>query len=93
MTVYPVQHFDPHTAHHSQEMKMFPISNQPNQTMSVSLSTPVHLHLASSAKSMAPSTMKPQSFGGVPVISYLSALHCSSSIVGTIDLRYPKQSF
>ncbi|XP_062118052.1 protein TIFY 6B isoform X2 [Humulus lupulus] len=93
MTVYPAQHFDPHTAHHSQEMKIFPLSNQPNQTMSVSLSTPVHSHLASSAKCMVPSTMKPQSFGGVPVISSLSVLPSSSSVVGTTDLRNaPKSS-
>ncbi|KAM6592403.1 hypothetical protein CsatA_000106 [Cannabis sativa] len=81
MTVYdPVQHFD-----HSQEMKIFPLSsNQPNNQTLMSVS---------SAKNMVSSTMKPQSFGGVPVISPLSVLPSGSSVVGTTDLRNaPKSS-
>uniref|UniRef100_A0A803P7P6 Protein TIFY n=1 Tax=Cannabis sativa TaxID=3483 RepID=A0A803P7P6_CANSA len=76
----PIQHFD-----HSQEMKIFPLSsNQPNNQTLMSVS---------SAKNMVSSTMKPQSFGGVPVISPLSVLPSGSSVVGTTDLRNaPKSS-
>ncbi|PON60714.1 Jasmonate-zim domain protein [Trema orientale] len=93
MTVYPMQHFDPHTAHHPQEMKIFPLSNQPNQTIPVALSTPIlQSHLASSVNNVVPSAMKPQSFGGVPIISSVSVPPSSSSVVGTTDLRNAPKS-
>ena len=94
MTIYPVQHCDPHTAHRPQEMKIFPLSTQPNQTIPIALGTPVfQSHLASSVKNVVPSTLKPQSFGGVPIISSVPVLPSSSSIVGTTDLRYPIHIF
>ncbi|XP_024018070.1 protein TIFY 6B isoform X1 [Morus notabilis] len=63
-------------------------SNQPNQTIPVALSTPAfQSHIASTVNSAVPSTMKPQCFGGLPIISSVPAIPSNSSIFGTADLR------
>lgn len=82
------------TVYHPQEVKIFPASNQPSQTIPVALSRPVfQSHIASTVKNVVPSTTKPQSFGGLPIISSVPALPFSGSIVGTTDLRNaPKSS-
>ncbi|KAL5545115.1 hypothetical protein UlMin_008899 [Ulmus minor] len=94
MPVYPLQQFDAHTVHHHQEVKKFTLSNQHNQTIPATMNTPVlHSHLSTTCKNSFVSTIKPQSFGGVPIISPVSVLPSSSAVVGTTDLRNaPKSS-
>lgn len=77
------------TVYHPQEVKIFPASNQPSQTIPVALSRPVfQSHIDSTVKNVVPSTVKPQSFGGLPIISSMPAFPFNGSIVGTTDLRY-----
>ncbi|GMY24017.1 protein TIFY 6B-like isoform X1 [Fagus crenata] len=84
MTVYP--HFDAHSVHRPQEVRIFPVSNQLiNQTSPVALGTTVlQSHLASTGQNVVGSAVKPQPLGdfGPP----------RGSMVGTTDLRNASKS-
>ncbi|KAK9278682.1 hypothetical protein L1049_028256 [Liquidambar formosana] len=94
MTAYPLQHFDAQAVHRPHEVKIFPVSNQANQTISVSMSTPVlQCHLASSGQNVIGSTINPRPLGGVPIIAPMSILPTASSIFGPADLRNASKPF
>ncbi|XVF53765.1 hypothetical protein PTKIN_Ptkin05aG0125000 [Pterospermum kingtungense] len=81
VATYGLQHFDGHQPHSSQEVRIFPFSSQPNQTITVSMSTP---HLTSNGN-----TVNPQPLPVVPIMaSPVSVIPPSRSIIGTTDLRY-----
>ncbi|XP_021911581.1 protein TIFY 6B isoform X1 [Carica papaya] len=95
MTAYGLQqHFDAYTTHRSQEVRMFPVSSQPNQTITVSMSSPIlQSHLTPNGKHLIGNVKKAQPLGGVPIMaSPVSVVPASSSIVGTTDLRYASKS-
>lgn len=86
MKVYPVQHHDAHLVHRPQEVRIFPGSNQQNQTSTVALGTTVlQSHLAPTGQNMVGSTIKPKPFRVVAPVAFLPP---TGSIVGTTDLRY-----
>lgn len=88
-TTYGTKHFDAHTVHRPQEMRIFPVSNQQNQTISVSMSNPVlQSHFASIGHNMIGNFINSQPLGGVPVITPVSVQPATSSIISTTDLRY-----
>ncbi|KAL5752726.1 hypothetical protein ACOSQ2_023233 [Xanthoceras sorbifolium] len=88
MTTYSLQHLDAHQVHHSQEARMFHVSNQPNQSITVSMSSPLlHSHLGSTGQNVIGSAINPQPLGGVPVMSSVSVVPSTSSVIGTTDLR------
>ncbi|KAK2635402.1 hypothetical protein Ddye_030194 [Dipteronia dyeriana] len=74
-----------HTKFHcSQEARMFPVSNQPNQTIMVLMSSPfLHSHLGSTEQNVISSAINRQPLGGVPVISPVYVVPSTSSV----DLR------
>ncbi|TXG57198.1 hypothetical protein EZV62_018511 [Acer yangbiense] len=85
---YSLQQLDAHQVHCSQEARMFPVSNQPNQTIMVSLNSPfLHSPLGSTGQNVISSAINPQPLGGVPVISPVSVVPSTSSVIGTTDLR------
>lgn len=87
MTVYPLQHRDIHSVHRPHEAKIFPVSNQQHQTTTVALGTTVlQSHHIPPGLNVVGSTVKPQPLKGV--IAPMSVLPCTSSVVGTTDLRY-----
>lgn len=79
MTVSPVQQFDAHSVHHSQD-----------QRIPIAFSTPLLQSHPPVGQNMAGSTTKLQPLGGVPVVAPVSLLPSKSSLVGTADLRYFK---
>ncbi|XP_031265196.1 protein TIFY 6B isoform X2 [Pistacia vera] len=80
--------FDANQVQRPQEMRMFPISSIPNQTIAVSMTTPVlHSHLNSTGQSVAGNTVNPKPLGGVSIVSPVSVLPPTSSIIGTTNLR------
>ncbi|XP_048330168.2 protein TIFY 6B isoform X2 [Ziziphus jujuba] len=92
MTVFPPQHFGAQAVQHPHEVKMFPISNQHNQTIPLGLSTHVIQSHTTSGQNTIASTIIPQPLGGIPIATPVSVLP-SSSMVGTTDLRNaPKTS-
>ncbi|XP_043813851.1 protein TIFY 6B isoform X2 [Manihot esculenta] len=94
MTAYAAQHVDSHLFHHSQQTRIFPVTNHQNQTITISLSNPVlQSHLASVGNNVGGNSMNSQSLAGVPSISPVSLHPTPSSIVGTTNLRNgPKPS-
>lgn len=83
MTNYVPQHSDAIELLHSQKMRMFPVSNQSNQTITISRGSPIlQSHIASSGQNVP---AKP--LGGVSVVSPVSAIPITNSIIGTTDLR------
>ncbi|KAK0587422.1 hypothetical protein LWI29_022580 [Acer saccharum] len=85
---YSLQHLDAHQVHRSQEARMFPVSNQPNQTVTVSMSSPLlHSHLGSTGQNVISPAINRQTLGGVPVMSPVSVVPSTSSVIGTTDLR------
>ncbi|XP_038997092.1 protein TIFY 6B-like [Hibiscus syriacus] len=78
-----------HQSHHSRDSRVFPVSGQPNQTITVSMSTPLlQPRLGSTAQNIVGHTVNPQPFTGVPIMAPLvSVVPPSSSIIGTTDLR------
>ncbi|XP_050377479.1 protein TIFY 6B isoform X2 [Argentina anserina] len=69
-------------------MKVYPMQHRSTyQVIPISLSTPVLQHNNFGPKVMVGSTIKPQSFAGVPIITPISALPSKCSVVGTTDLR------
>ncbi|XP_031406292.1 protein TIFY 6B isoform X2 [Punica granatum] len=88
ISVYPMQHFSTHSIGRSNEMKMFPSSNQPNQAITVMMSPPVvHSRVSSIGQNMICSAISPQPLGGVPVLPPVSVLPTSGSVIGSTDLR------
>lgn len=89
MTAYPIQHFDAHSVHRPKEVRIFPVSNQLNQTSPIALGTTVlQSHLASTSQNVVGSTIKPQPLGGIT--APISVVPLRGSMVGTTDLRYQK---
>ncbi|CAN1180315.1 Protein TIFY 6B [Linum perenne] len=96
MTGRPVQHIDAFPVGSNKDIRMFPFSNQRNQQMAVSLSTPIlQSHFApSSAQSGFRNSIsikqqqQQQPLGGVPVTAPVSAVPATtSSVIGTTELR------
>ncbi|KAK2664565.1 hypothetical protein Ddye_003139 [Dipteronia dyeriana] len=85
---YSLQHLDAHQVLRTQEARMFPVSNLPNQTVSVSMSSPLlHSHLGSTGQNVISPAINRQHLGGVPVMSPVSVVPSTSSVIGTTDLR------
>ncbi|XP_022725975.1 protein TIFY 6B isoform X2 [Durio zibethinus] len=91
---YGLQQFDGHQPHHSQEVRIFPVSSHPNETITVSMSTPIlQSHLASTRQNIISNTVNPQPFAGVPIMAPpVSVVPPSSSVIGTTDLRNASKS-
>ncbi|XP_061953730.1 protein TIFY 6B isoform X4 [Populus nigra] len=72
-----------------QEMRMFPISSQQNQTINVSMSSPIlqSLFPPTGHNLITTNSIVSKPLGGVPVITPASALPTPSSVIGTTDLR------
>ncbi|KAJ8771949.1 hypothetical protein K2173_027126 [Erythroxylum novogranatense] len=89
MTTYAtVQRYDVYPVHRPQGMRTFPVSNQQNQTITVSMSTPVlQSHFASSGHNIVGNPGSVQPLGGVPVLTPVSVLPTTNPLVGTTDLR------
>ncbi|KAI9174266.1 hypothetical protein LWI28_014806 [Acer negundo] len=85
---YSLQHLDAHKAHRSHEARMFPVSNQPNQTVTVSMSSPhLHSHLGSTGQNVISPAINRQPLGVIPVMSPVAVVPSTSSVIGTTDLR------
>ncbi|BFG33210.1 hypothetical protein CerSpe_194830 [Prunus speciosa] len=87
-----IQQFDAHSVHHSQDVKIYPVVNQPNQRIPIAFSTPLLQSHPPVGQNMAGSTTKLQPVGGVPVVAPVSLLPSKSSLVGTADLRNASKS-
>ncbi|KAF9667506.1 hypothetical protein SADUNF_Sadunf15G0030100 [Salix dunnii] len=89
MTTYGAQHLDAYFVNRPQDMRMFPISSQQNQTINVSMSSPIpQSHFPPTGHSMiTTNSIVSKPHGGVPVITPASALPNPSSVIGTTDLR------
>ncbi|XP_042964109.1 protein TIFY 6B isoform X2 [Carya illinoinensis] len=85
MKVYPLQHHDAYSIHRSRKVRVFPVSNQQNQTSTVALGTTVlQSHQVSTGQNMVGSTIKPKPHR---VTAPVSVLPSTGSVVGTTDLR------
>ncbi|OMO69884.1 Tify [Corchorus olitorius] len=88
VTTYGLQQFDGHQLHRPQEVRLFPVSSQPNQTITVSMSTPFQSPLGSTGQNIIGNPINQQPFTGVPIMAApVSVVPPSSSIIGTTDLR------
>uniref|UniRef100_A0A2P2K949 Protein TIFY 6B n=1 Tax=Rhizophora mucronata TaxID=61149 RepID=A0A2P2K949_RHIMU len=88
-TNYSIQHFDAYRVNQQQEMRTFPISNQQNQPIAISVSGPaLKSHFVSTGHNLVVNPMISQSVGGVSIANTVPVLPNTSSIVGTTDLRY-----
>jgi jasmonate ZIM domain-containing protein len=82
MTSHGLQQIEAYPVHRSQEVKMFPVSNQSNQTIKVSMSSPhIQPHLGSSGQNHVSKNMNQQ------FVAPISVLPPQSSVVGTTDSR------
>lgn len=91
LSTYALQHFDANQAHRTQEVRMFPVSSRPNQTITLPMNSPgLHSHFASTGQNIAGNPINPTSLGAVSVISPVSVLPATSPIIGTTELRYFK---
>ncbi|KAJ8753740.1 hypothetical protein K2173_026416 [Erythroxylum novogranatense] len=82
-----VHHYKACPAHHPQEVRTFPVNNQQNQTITISMSAPVlQSHLGSSGHNVVGNPISAQPLGAVPVVTPVSVLSPTNSIVGTTDL-------
>jgi len=94
VTTYGTQQFDAYSVNRPQDTRMFSISGQQNQTITVSMSSPIlQSHFPPTGHNMLSNSIVPKPLGGVPVITPTSALPTLSSIIGTTDLRYLKVCF
>ncbi|XP_039040513.1 protein TIFY 6B-like [Hibiscus syriacus] len=93
--LYGLQQFDGHQLHSSQDLRIFPVSSQPNQRIAVYMSTPLlQSHLISTGQNIVCNTGNPQPFAGVPIMAPpVSVVPPSSSVIGTTDLRNGTKSF
>uniref|UniRef100_A0A6N2KB79 Protein TIFY n=1 Tax=Salix viminalis TaxID=40686 RepID=A0A6N2KB79_SALVM len=86
MTNYGTQQCDAYAVNRPQDMRMFSISGQQNQAITVSMSSPtLQSHFPPTGNNMLTNSIVSKPLGGVPVITPPSAL--PSSIIGTTDLR------
>ncbi|XWS50852.1 hypothetical protein CRYUN_Cryun12cG0125200 [Craigia yunnanensis] len=93
VATYGLQNFDGHQSHRSQEVRIFPVSSQPNQTITVSMTTPLlQSHLTSTGQNINGNTVNPQPFAGFPIMAPPVSVVPPSSIIGTTDLRYAAKS-
>ncbi|XVF09427.1 hypothetical protein REPUB_Repub07fG0092000 [Reevesia pubescens] len=94
LATYGLQQFDGRQSHRSQEVRIVPVSSHPNQTITVSMSTPLlQSHLASTGLNIIGNVVNPQPFAGVPIMAPpVSVVPPSSSIIGTTDLRNATKS-
>ncbi|XP_042501672.1 protein TIFY 6B-like isoform X2 [Macadamia integrifolia] len=75
---YSVQHVDLHRPH---DLRALPV---PNQTISISMSNPFFkTHVATTGQSLAPTSMKQQPIGGIPV----TTTHAIFPASGSVDPR------
>lgn len=87
MSVYPFQNAEAVSVHRSQDVKMFPISNQPSNAVPVAFNVPIfQSHLVSSTQPVVASNVNLQPFGGVPIATSIS-VPFTSSAVSTTELR------
>ncbi|XP_038893490.1 protein TIFY 6B-like isoform X2 [Benincasa hispida] len=88
MTVYPFQNAKALPVDCSQDVKMFPISNQPpSNAVPVAFNVPIfQSHLVPSGQPVVGSNVNLQPFGGVPIATSIS-VPFTSSVVGTTELR------
>ncbi|KAJ6977003.1 hypothetical protein NC653_029014 [Populus alba x Populus x berolinensis] len=88
VTTYGTQQFDAYSVNRPKDTRMFSISGQQNQTITVSMSSPIlQSHFPPTGHNMLTNSGVPKPPGGVPVITPPSALPTPSSIIGTTDLR------
>ncbi|KAL9372339.1 hypothetical protein Peur_034583 [Populus x canadensis] len=88
VTTYGTQQFDAYSVNRPQDTRMFSISGQQNQTITVSMSSPIlQSHFPPTGHNILTNSVVPKPLGGVPVITPPSALPPPSSIIGTTDLR------
>ncbi|KAG7012156.1 Protein TIFY 6B [Cucurbita argyrosperma subsp. argyrosperma] len=88
MAVYPFQNGEAISVHRSQDVKMFPISNQTktNNAVPVAFNVPVfQSQLVSSGQAVVGSNVNLQ-FGGVPIATSVS-VPFTSSVIGSTELR------
>lgn len=89
MAVYPFQNGEAISVHRSQDVKMFPISNQTktNNAVPVAFNVPVfQSQLVSSGQAVVGSNVNLQPFGGVPIATSVS-VPFTSSVIGSTELR------
>ncbi|KAF9671287.1 hypothetical protein SADUNF_Sadunf12G0031700 [Salix dunnii] len=89
LTNYGTQQCDAYPVNGPQDMRMFSISGQQNQAITVSMSSPPTLqsHFPPTGYNMLTNSIVSKPLGGVPVLTPPSALPTPSSIIGTTDLR------
>ncbi|KAJ6295068.1 hypothetical protein OIU76_023047 [Salix suchowensis] len=89
MKTYGAQHLDAYFVNRPQDTRMFPITSQQNQTINVSMSSPIRQsHFPPAGHNMiATNSIVSKPHGGVPAITPASALPTPSSVIGTTDLR------
>lgn len=87
MAAYPFQNAEVISLHRSQDVKIFPISNQPSNGVPVAFNVPVfQSQLLSSGQAVVGSNVNLQPFGGVPIATSIS-VPFTSSVVGSTELR------
>ncbi|XP_038688402.1 protein TIFY 6B-like isoform X2 [Tripterygium wilfordii] len=95
MPPYGQLHFDAYSVHRSQEVRVFPVSKESNQTTTVSMHAPVlqshfppagHYRLGNFVKTNS------QPLGGVPITAHVSGFPNTSSVVGSTDIRNTSKS-
>ncbi|KAJ6760083.1 PROTEIN TIFY 4A-RELATED-RELATED [Salix purpurea] len=89
MKTYGAKHLDAYFVNRPQDTRMFPISTQQNQTINVSMSSPIRQsHFPPAGHNMiATNSTVSKPHGGVPAVTPASALPTPSSVIGTTDLR------
>ncbi|KAJ9162613.1 hypothetical protein P3X46_022372 [Hevea brasiliensis] len=93
MTAYAVQHVDAYPVHRPQQMRIFPVINHQNPTITVSMSNPnLQSHFASTGNNVGGNSINSQYLAGVPIVSPVSVHPTPSSVVGTTDLRNGSKS-
>ncbi|KAF2317551.1 hypothetical protein GH714_024407 [Hevea brasiliensis] len=93
MTAYAVQHVDAYPVHRPQQMRIFPVINHQNPTITVSMSNPnLQSHFASTGNNVGGNSINSQYLAGVPIVSPVSVHPTPSSVVGTTDLRNRSKS-
>uniref|UniRef100_A0A6N2LMS0 Protein TIFY n=1 Tax=Salix viminalis TaxID=40686 RepID=A0A6N2LMS0_SALVM len=89
MKTYGAQHLDAYFVNRPQDTRMFPITSQQNQTINVSMNSPIpQSHFPPAGHNMiATNSIVSKPHGGVPAVTPASALPTPSSVIGTTDLR------
>ncbi|KAJ6677147.1 PROTEIN TIFY 4A-RELATED-RELATED [Salix viminalis] len=89
MKTYGAQHLDAYFVNRPLDTRMFPITSQQNQTINVSMNSPIpQSHFPPAGHNMiATNSIVSKPHGGVPAVTPASALPTPSSVIGTTDLR------